>query len=102
MRLVSLVLVLWLLGPGSSYAAEKVVFSESFETPQLTTTNYPAYNGKWVNFGSATSGYDTGANAPVGTNFIGGAGLEWTVTLGNIDLVDSSNFQAAEGSQSIR
>ena len=101
MRLVSLVLVLWLLGPGSSYAAEKVVFSESFETPQLTTTNYPAYNGKWVNFGSATSGYDTGANAPVGTSFIGGSGLEWTVTLGNIDLVDSSNFQAAEGSQSI-
>ena len=101
MHKVFLIVVLATIGFSSLHASEKVVFSESFEKPLLNTTNFPSYNGKWVNYGVPTEGFDTGADAPVATSFVGDSGLEWAVTLGNVDLVGSSNFQAADGSQSI-
>ena len=76
-------------------------FTESFESPLLNDSNFPNYNGNYVTFGVATPGFDTGSDAPVGTSFVGNSGLEWTVPLGNIDLVGAALFQAAEGSQSV-
>ncbi len=79
----------------------EVIWSEGFESPVLNATNFPLYNGDWVNFGTPTPNFDTGSDAPVDTSFTGDSGSVWTVSLGNIDIANSSLFDAAEGSQSL-
>jgi hypothetical protein len=61
-----------------------VVFSESFETPVVST--YPDTNGFWLLYGPGASA-GTGSSASRGLSFVGDSGLTWNVDAGNIDIV---------------
>ena len=85
----------------ASSISRNIIFSESFESPVVNVTNYPLFNGDWVNFGTGTPGFMAGSNAPVGESFTGDSGIEWSIPIGNVDLVVDDHLTAAEGVQSL-
>ena len=85
----------------ASSISPNIIFSESFESPVVNVTNYPLFNGDWVNFGTGTPGFMAGSNAPVGGSFTGDSGIEWSIPIGNVDLVVDDHLTAAEGVQSL-
>ena len=85
----------------ASSISPNIIFSESFESPVVNVTNYPLFNGDWVNFGTGTPGFMAGSNAPVGASFTGDSGIEWSIPIGNVDLVVDDHLTAAEGVQSL-
>jgi hypothetical protein len=93
-----IVLVIATLGILTQPGFAGFVFLESFETPVVDT--YQNSNGNWLNFGINTPG-KTGSDASRGVSFVGDSGLTWTVDSGNVDIVDDSEWAAAQGRQSL-
>ena len=82
----------------SSGVGAGVIFSESFESPVVST--FPGTNGNWLNYGITTPG-QTGSSVSRGVSFTGDSGQTWTVDSGNIDLTNQNEWVAQQGVQSI-
>jgi len=97
MRKIVLMIVAIAFG-WSSGASAGVIFSESFESPVVST--FPGTNGNWLNYGTTTPGR-TGSDASRGLSFVGDSGQTWTVDSGNVDITNSNEWVAQHGIQSV-
>ena len=91
-------LVLAVVFGWSSGAFAGVIFSESFESPVVST--FPGTNGDWLNYGTTTPGR-TGSSASRGLSFVGDSGQTWTVDSGNVDITNTNAWDAQQGNQSL-